>query len=225
MKLLISGQFNAFLEGFNAAGVYMASGLMPSNSFEQPIYIGSSNNLKHRIARQHIPQLVLGEHGNKPFQYYASKRGVENIVWFLLESCDAENALLREQYYLDLYTPFCENLRGFNIAKDAAAPLRGRKHTNITRAKMAAAKLGKPGNKHTCHSKALLSKSAKLRSRKLKYKQFQLINPNGTILHFSSVKECYSLYGLIGSEVTRLLRGKILQYRGWTVSEPVFGVN
>lgn len=130
-RVLISGKYNAFNEGFNNAGVYMASGLYVSETFKLPIYIGSSENLKHRIEKEHIDKLNINKHPhNIPLQYAWNKHGGESgFVWLLLEICPEEQTLIRENYYLQLYKPFASELGGFNVAKDALSPMKGRKHT------------------------------------------------------------------------------------------------
>lgn len=145
ISILISGEYNAFKEGFNAAGVYMASGIYPSSTFERPIYIGSSESLRDRISYSHLPRLSDNTHENKPMQNYYNKHGEKCLIWYLVEITSKDNNLIREQYYLDIERPFCDEKRGFNIAKDTFNPMKGRPVSEETRKKLS---LGQMGSKN-----------------------------------------------------------------------------
>ena len=147
MNILISGSYSAFQEGFNGAGIYLATGLIPSSVFLRPIYFGSTNNLKGRICNAHIPHLLNNDHDNKPLQHYFNNHGKDNLIWYLVETTNPENCLLREQFYLDSERPFVDEMRGFNIAHDALAPMLGRKHTSEARLKISEASKRQKGKK------------------------------------------------------------------------------
>lgn len=115
-KILISGSQNVFDEGWNGAGVYMVSGLYTSNSFSQPIYIGSSKNLQQRIEHDHISNLDRSSHRNPPLQCaWNAHAKTEGFIWWLLESCEPEQVLEVEQKWLDYYKPFVSDFNGFNV--------------------------------------------------------------------------------------------------------------
>src|SRR6266516_5500915 len=109
-KVLISGDYNVFNESWNSAGVYACSGLYKSETFKQPIYIGSAEDLQYRIEDQHINSLERNKHPhNPPLQNAWNKHSnKEGFVWWLLEICEPEKTLEREQVYLDLYRPFVD---------------------------------------------------------------------------------------------------------------------
>lgn len=120
MKVLISGSYNVFNEGWNGCGVYMASGNYISETFKQPIYLGSSADLQQRVENEHIGPLNRNRHENNPFQYSWNKHSEkEGFIWFLVETCEPEKCKETEQKYLDLYKPFLSNFGGFNIAENA----------------------------------------------------------------------------------------------------------
>ena len=139
-QVLISGQYNAFNEGWNGAGVYACSGNYVSDTFKIPAYFGSTKDLRHRIEDQHINSLEKGKHQhNRPLQNawnHHSKN--EGFVWFLIESCPPTKQILleREQYYLDLYRPFVDEFGGFNICHEVTGGMSGRKHSIETKEKM-----------------------------------------------------------------------------------------
>ena len=63
------------------------------------------------------------------------KHGYSNFKLDILEYCDPEEILVREQFYLDLYSP------EYNILKTAGSLL-GFKHSSETKAKMSVQKIG-----------------------------------------------------------------------------------
>lgn len=95
------------------------------------IYIGSANNIYKRW-NEHIWELNNQKHDNKHLQDAWNKYGEENFVFEIIEECNKDIKLDREQYYLDLYEPYNRD-KGFNIAKNALAPMDGRKHSEETK--------------------------------------------------------------------------------------------
>lgn len=145
MKLLISGQYNAFSDGFNGAGVYMASGLFVSSTFERPIYIGSAVDLYKRIETDHIGGLNKNEwtkRTNKPLWCAWQKHGANAFVWYLLEPCQPAECETLEQSYLDRERPFCDEMRGYNVLKYTNNNRLGTKHTTETKSKIGEAHKG-----------------------------------------------------------------------------------
>jgi group I intron endonuclease len=70
------------------------------------------------------------------------KYGYSNFSLEILEYCEPENAIKREQYFLDLLNP------EYNILKTAGSSL-GRKHSVEAKAKMAEGKLGRKLSEET----------------------------------------------------------------------------
>ena len=98
------------------SGVYKIT-----NTVNGKIYIGSSIDVERRI-RQHTWKLKHGTHKNRHLQYAYNKYGAENFIIEIIEFCEAEKCIEREQFYLDFYTPFnIEN--GYNIRTIAESQL------------------------------------------------------------------------------------------------------
>jgi len=76
-------------------------------------YIGSSKNINKRWLR-HINDLKNNKHVNIHLQRVFNKYGIEKFNFSIIEECNVETLLIREQYYLDL------NKNGFNIGKNAS---------------------------------------------------------------------------------------------------------
>ncbi len=149
-KVLISGSYNAFKEGFDACGTYMVSGLYQSSSFDLPIYIGSSKSLKKRIQGScgHLDDLSKNIHDNSPLQCAWNIHNLnDGFVWFMLEESTLENQYGNEQKWLDKYDAFLDNRGGFNINRSATRPpinnSKGRTVSLETRLKLSKAHKGK----------------------------------------------------------------------------------
>lgn len=86
-------------------------------------YIGSSVKLLGRF-RTHLSELRGGKHGNYKIQA-AFNRG-DVLTWSIMDYCQADQTLDSENRYFTEYSPT------LNIAKDASAPMLGRKHSEAT---------------------------------------------------------------------------------------------
>jgi group I intron endonuclease len=75
------------------------------------IYIGSSKDIKKRWNR-HLNDLRKNKHDNQHLQRSFDKYGESSFVFEIIELCNNEELLIREQYYLDEFKPY---LNGFNI--------------------------------------------------------------------------------------------------------------
>jgi group I intron endonuclease len=86
---------------------------------------------------------------NKSMIYKAFlKYGYSKFSLEILEYCDSDKRLEREQYYMNLLNP------EYNISKSSAAPMTGRSHSEETRDKMSSSKRGR---KHTKETRAMMS--------------------------------------------------------------------
>lgn len=91
-------------------------------------YVGSSQDVWYRI-RKHKEMLRRGDHHNVHLQNAWIKHGERCFDFILLEECNIESLLSVEQIYLDAG---CD----YNIAKNAEAPMRGRKFSPETLIKL-----------------------------------------------------------------------------------------
>jgi group I intron endonuclease len=94
------------------------------------MYIGSSINLAVRL----IDHLVSG-HTNQRLQNAIAKYGLENFEFCVLEFCDLEVRLQREQHYLDILFSLPANLR-YYFARVAEASFKGLTHTPESKAQI-----------------------------------------------------------------------------------------
>lgn len=98
------------------------------------IYIGSAIYLKSRKSG-HFYNLIKNKHHNKKLQNSFNKHGKENFIFEVLEFCEKENLITREQHYLDTLKP------KYNILKIAGSSL-GRKRSLKERQENSLRKLG-----------------------------------------------------------------------------------
>lgn len=101
------------------------------------IYIGSAKDFEKRWVI-HRSDLKLNRHGSITLQRAWNKHGKENFTFHILEYCDKENLIEREQFWLDKLKPFDPNI-GYNILAIAGSRL-GAKHSDETRAKLSIAR-------------------------------------------------------------------------------------
>lgn len=118
-------------------------------------YIGSSVDIQHRMG-QHLSLLRLGKHRNPHLQSAFSKYGEDAFLIQVVEQCERDQILSREQHYLDTLQP------EYNVCRTAGNTL-GYRHTAEGKAKMSEANKGNQrflGRKHKDSTKALISQKA-----------------------------------------------------------------
>ncbi|TXD58873.1 hypothetical protein FUT88_13430 [Ralstonia sp. TCR112] len=136
-----------------AVGIYVIR-----NVSNGKVYIGSSGDVTTRW-RQHRSDLNCGRHHSISLQRAWAKYGCGAFQFELIEIVqDVDQLLVREQFWIDSYRSTVREC-GYNIAKHAEAPMRGRKHRPESIAKQIAAQTGRRFKK---------SEEARLRERELR---------------------------------------------------------
>lgn len=127
------------------------------NKVNSKAYIGGTTNLFKRIPK-HKYRLNLNKHENTYLQNSYNKHGEESFEWYVVEKCTQDNALVREQKYLDTFKTYKREM-GYNIQKEAT----NRRHTLETIEKLRQKrKLQKPtmlGKKHSKEAKEKMRQS------------------------------------------------------------------
>lgn len=127
------------------------------NTLTWKYYAGSTTNFNRRCA-YHQSKLNNNIHENKHLQQAWNKYGEQNFMFWFAEYVDPENLLIVEQTYID--SNFDENIPlGYNEAKFAVAPARGRKTSEETKRKLSVAMSGKLFSQN--HKKKLKDNHAK----------------------------------------------------------------
>lgn len=105
-------QFNIPAEHKHASGVYIIR-----NTTNSKVYVGSAVKLWRRYS-SHISDLRTGNHANKHLLAHASKYGLGTLRMELLELCERDVLLDKEQHYIDNFCSYNSAL-GFNIMRNA----------------------------------------------------------------------------------------------------------
>lgn len=115
MRVLVCDLFNIFDTKWNGSGVYAWRGNVVDSSITNPLYIGSSRNLRNRF--NNYTWRFDFKKGHNPIlqNYYRAHGGLKSLSFLLIEECDSEICREREQYWLDTLRPFRKENRGFNI--------------------------------------------------------------------------------------------------------------
>jgi len=83
----------------NKSGIYIIL-----NYNNNKIYVGSASDLKHRRST-HFSLLRRNKHYNKHLQFSYNKYTKENFQFVIIEYCDKDSLIQREQYYIDTLNP------------------------------------------------------------------------------------------------------------------------
>lgn len=105
----------------------MATGIY-SITINEHLYIGSAKDLCGRKYR-HLHSLRKNTHCNIFLQRLYNKYGESNVIFNVVELCDVQDLIAREQFYIDTLNP------DINICKVAGSTL-GRKHSAETKEKL-----------------------------------------------------------------------------------------
>jgi|JI10StandDraft_1071094.scaffolds.fasta_scaffold11433_15 group I intron endonuclease len=87
------------------------------NEINNKIYVGSSKYIGERL-NEHKYDLIKNIHSNNRLQKSFLKYGIEKFIFILLEKCDENVLLSREQFYMDFYRSYDKNF-GYNICPTA----------------------------------------------------------------------------------------------------------
>jgi len=163
------------------------------NNITKKFYIGSSYNIKNRLYC-HFFKLKSNKHPNVHLQRSYNKH--DKSVWSIgiIEFCNENILIEKEQYYLNLYKSFKDTI-GYNISPTASS-IRGLKMSQETKDKMSKAQKGKKKNN--------------FRNKEV----YKFVHKNGTIEELSAY-ELTIKYNLRGGNVGKLVSNKVNQVKGW----------
>ena len=140
----------------------MKSGIYKiENTQNSHVYVGSAVNIKERWWT-HRSLLRKGKHHSKYLQSAWNKYGEENFEFSVLEYCDRDDLIVREQFYMDTYNP------PYNMSPTAGNQ-NGVRHSEESKKKSGAANIGRiPWNKGKSgvYSKETLLKMGEARKGK-----------------------------------------------------------
>jgi len=96
-------------EDLNKVGVYKILNLVNGK-----FYIGSTTQSFKKRGVQHYSDLVRGVHKNSYLKYSWNKYGEKSFKFEIVEFCESQDSLTREQYWLD-FTKSYDKTIGYNI--------------------------------------------------------------------------------------------------------------
>jgi group I intron endonuclease len=141
------------------SGIYVIT-----NEITKKFYVGSAKNIKKRNI-SHFYALRGNTHDNSLLQNAFNKYGEKSFQFTILEFCEIDKLIEREQYYID-HLQSCNREIGYNLSPTANSTL-GLKFSAESKLKMSIAKKGlKPrlGKFHSDETKEKISKANKGKS-------------------------------------------------------------
>jgi len=127
------------------------------NIINDKVYIGSAFNIKQRWNR-HLNELKQNKHHSPKLQRSFNKYGFDNFIFEIIELCEKELLIEREQYWVDFLSSYNN---GYNSTPNVIKPMLGRKHTEITKKLMSEKHLGKKVSSKTKEKLSLINKGKK----------------------------------------------------------------
>lgn len=105
------------------------------NLVDGKVYVGSTTQPRIR-KKQHFTDLRCGRHFNQHLHRAFGKHGEINFEWLLLkEGVESENLGEAEKFYITSMNALDKEF-GYNMVDEPYAPMRGRRHSQATIAKM-----------------------------------------------------------------------------------------
>lgn len=159
-------------ENRNKSGVYRLKNIISGKT-----YIGSSQNLSKRfILYFSLKTLKAGTGKNTPINKALLKYGYSNFSLEILEYCDPQISIEREQYYLDLcigeynILTVAGSNKGFKFSAEARLNMSGRRHTEESKDLMREARKGK---NHPMFGKTGTNQNKNKYSERFSYKSYR----------------------------------------------------
>jgi len=141
----------------NKCGIYKIKNIITHDS-----YIGSAVNIRNRWYHHHL-ELSKNIHDNPHFQNAWNKYGVDNFEFSIIEFCEKEALIEREQWYIDT-----EN-HAYNICPIAGSCL-GRLASEETRHKLSEIHTGKHFSEEHKHKISEANKGKHYHTEEIKNK-------------------------------------------------------
>lgn len=132
------------------AGIYVIRNDQTGNG-----YVGQSARMRKRIA-DHFNLLRRGVHPNPHLQHAFTRYGEPSFSYDFEVVCeDATELDMLEEAYLSGEAVFDDTPVYYNISNTAHVPMRGRAHTDTTKAKISATKRGRTEHVTSAYREAL----------------------------------------------------------------------
>jgi group I intron endonuclease len=150
------------------------------NLINEKVYIGSAISLKNRW-KTHISCLNKNKHHSSKLQNSWNKHSSIGFIFEIIEECEKEKLIEREQFFIDLYNSYKE---GYNCTPKAGSNL-GRKCSDETIKRMSAILIGNKRSLGCRHSDKTLKKLSDL-NKGCKNKMFNKKHSDQTKIKISN---------------------------------------
>ena len=158
----------------------------------------------------HISSLLLNKHHNNRLQNIVNKYGINNLEFNIIEITLPENAIIREQYWIDHYNSFN---KGLNLRPMAASNLgrKASKETKLKQSKSISKALKEKWSKEEHHMKGyVMPKEHKqnLSLSKRKFSEDEILKIHVDLKNSFSYKEIREKYKMSQDTLRRIINGK-----------------
>ena len=161
-----------------------------TNSITKKVYIGSCSFGFNKRKNVHLCFLRKNKHHSKKLQNSYNKYGEEFFIFSLIEECNKNNILIREQYWIDFYDSYN---KGYN-ATPVAGNCFGREVSEKTRLKISNSLKGR---------KVVRSKEHNIKLGLTRRKTILLLDLDGNLIKkFSTNTEAANFLGLSQSTIS-----------------------
>lgn len=192
------------------------------------IYVGSSSNLDRRFW-EHLWRLKNNNHSNKHFQNLYNKYGKNSLIIEIVEMCNNNELIIKEQYWIDLLKPNinkalvagstlglkltkiqCENRRKINLGRKHSEEsiqkrvnkIKGRKYSDEHRLNISNSKKG-----------TILSEDHKNKIINGNKKSVASYNKEGLLIKIYSCAKDTLLDGFTPTNVTQCCKNKLKSHK------------
>lgn len=182
---------------FKTSGIYSIS-----NKVNNKVYIGSSKNIHLRIS-EHVLDLSKNIHKNSYLQNSWNKYGGDNFELIIIELCDVDILLDREQHWIDNFVSYNRKY-GYNLHKDA------KRHyvCEETKQKMRERFLGKNNPRYGVKGCTRNDEQLKRHAKSCSKPVVKMDISGVEICSYGSIKEAAEDNGICASNITMCLKGK-----------------
>lgn len=181
-----------YKDTINKTGVYLWT---HKSSGKQ--YVGSSLKISQRLVKYYSESCLLGEikRNNSAIYRAILRYGISEFTFEVLEFCEPDTLIEREQFYIDTLNP------KYNILK-VAGNRKGFIHTEATKELQRAARLG-----------VVLSEETKLKMSAANVKSTAVViinNDTGEVSHHLTMRKAAAFLGTTHPQISSYIRSKKL---------------
>lgn len=202
-----------------STGVYCIKNIITGD-----MYIGSSVNCLYTRWKDHYTLLKTNKHHNRHLQNAVNKYGIYLFIFGVLEYCDIDLCISREQQYIDVWHPkynialIAGNTKGIKKTQEAInktiAFHTGRKRSEESKQCMREARKGMLLSEEHKKNIGLASKGNLGHS----HREFKVISPDNIVYIESGIRPFCKVHNLNQGQFNQVILGKLKTCKGWKVA-------